>query len=123
MCVHVSGPYQCPVTYVSVDRGLDTADRGLRRYISIGYVAQVTDRKAFYQAVAARVRAVAAERGVTRKSLAGPLGIGPDQLYLRTSGKVPFKIDELAILGEVLGVEPAEFIPASSSAISHGTRR
>lgn len=68
------------------------------------------------QAVAARVRVVIAARGIRKKELAGPLGITPDQVYRKTSGRVPFSVDELDTLASVLDVAPWEFIPGAPSA-------
>lgn len=65
------------------------------------------------QAVAAQVRIVIAARGIRKNELAEPLGITADQVYRKTSGRVPFSIDELDTLASALGVEPWEFIPGA----------
>jgi DNA-binding Xre family transcriptional regulator len=65
------------------------------------------------KAVAAQVRVVIAARGIRKKELATPLGITPDQVYRKTSGRVPFSVDELDILASALDVAPWEFIPGA----------
>lgn len=81
-------------------------------------VCHVIATQKFSQVVAARVRVVIAERGIKKNELAKPLGITPDQVYRKTSGQVPFSLEDLDIVASVLGVTPAEFIPGASSSLS-----
>ena len=88
----------------------------LYMYRSVGLV---TATQTLPEAVATRVRVVIAEKGLTKKDLAEPLGIGPDQAYRKIRGDVPFSVEDLDIVASVLGVAPWEFFPGAPSRLSH----
>lgn len=69
------------------------------------------DTKRFSQRVAGKVRAELAERNMPKISLASALNLSESQVYARTQGRIAFGVEELAIIAELLGVEPSEFIP------------
>jgi hypothetical protein len=79
----------------------------------------VIDTKRFSERVAGKVRAALAERNMPKIALMEPLNLSESQVYARTQGRIPFPVEELAIIADLLDVEPSEFIPP----LTEGTRR
>lgn len=66
-----------------------------------------------HELAAGNVRAAMARRRLTTRQVADWLGLGPAVTASRLSGKVPFRIDELGILAEAMGIPVASFLEDS----------
>jgi len=62
------------------------------------------------QAVAGEVRAEAARRRVSQRAIAVALGVSQTAVSRRLNGEIPFDVDELGKVAELLGVPPAQFL-------------
>lgn len=60
--------------------------------------------------VAGNVRAEAARAGLTQSELARALGVSRMAVSDRYRGRTPWTLDELEVVGAILGLEPAEFL-------------
>lgn len=58
------------------------------------------------QTVAAKIRAEAAQQRISQIRIAEALGMSQQSVSKRMSGRVPFRIDELYIVADVLGTTP-----------------
>lgn len=61
--------------------------------------------------VAGEVRAAAGRRRMSSAHLARELGMSEMAMSRRMSGKMPFRVDELAQLADILGVEVIDLLP------------
>lgn len=62
------------------------------------------------QFVAANIRAEVARRRIPQRVLAEALGLTQQSVSMRLAGKTPIDLNELGIIANVLGVEPAHLI-------------
>lgn len=65
------------------------------------------------QAIANRVRGVAAEHRFTQKRIADTLGLSRTSVSDRFNGRVPFTATELLTLAEAMNVNVVRFFPES----------
>lgn len=65
----------------------------------------------YTERVAAEVRAAAARRRMSGAQLADRLGMSQMAMSRRMSGRMPFRVDELAALAAVLEVDVRDLIP------------
>ena len=68
------------------------------------------------QVVAGAVRAELARRGMSQLEAAHYIGLGIAAFRRRTAGATPFSAAELVALAELLGIEPAQLLPARRAA-------
>jgi transcriptional regulator with XRE-family HTH domain len=73
---------------------------------------QMTDALAVREAVAGAVRAELARRRLTQTDLAAALGLSQQAASRRLAGKVPFDIDELSRVADLLRVRLVDLLPA-----------
>lgn len=66
--------------------------------------------------VVGQVRAEIGRQSVKQVALAAAIGMSPAALNLRLNGHQEFKIDELFMIADVLGVPVAQFVPAAPAA-------
>ena len=64
--------------------------------------------------IGANVRAEMARRGLTQTALADRLHISQTQVSARLRGRVPFDVNELTRVAEVLGVSLSTLLPDST---------
>ena len=60
--------------------------------------------------VSANIRAEMARRGLGQRDLADALGLSRPAISNRLIGKTPWTVDELEIVAQGLGVEPASLL-------------
>ncbi|WP_165217265.1 helix-turn-helix transcriptional regulator [Schaalia sp. ZJ1691] len=66
--------------------------------------------RTFSETVAANVRGMAASAGYSQSSLGRALGMSQTQTHKRWHGVIPWSLDELAELSELLGVRVSTLI-------------
>ena len=62
------------------------------------------------RSVSANIRAEMARRGLTQGVLAEALGLSRPSISNRFRGVVPWTVDELAIVADGLGIDPADLL-------------
>lgn len=67
------------------------------------------------EAVAAIVRAEMARRKITQLVIADALGVSNAAVSRRLSGHVPWDVNELVVVADVLGMDPRDLLPAAAS--------
>lgn len=65
--------------------------------------------------VADSVRAELARRQMTQRQMADVLGISQASVARRLGGHVPFDVDELAAVAELLDMDPRDLLPAAAA--------
>lgn len=63
-------------------------------------------------AVAARIRGLLAEKGITQAQVATHLRLSQTAVSRRLRGETPFDINELASMADLIGVQPSSFLEA-----------
>lgn len=72
-------------------------------------------QEAARHAIAGEVRAEMARQRKSLRDIAAVLGISHEAVRQRTTGEVPFRADELVLLGESLGIPAEQFLSAAAA--------
>lgn len=83
-------------------------------------IGELYRSESYSQRVAAEVRAHTARQGLMQKDLAKALGQNPSGITNRMRGRVAFTLDELAVLAELFGIEPADLMPSGEEVRRQG---
>lgn len=78
--------------------------------------ATIARQEAARHAIAGEVRAEMARQRKSLRDIAAVLGISHEAVRQRTTGEVPFRADELVLLGEHLGIPAEQFLTAATPA-------
>lgn len=65
--------------------------------------------------VAAQVRSAIANKGIRQAAVGAALGMSQAAVSRRLSGEVPFKAHELLVLGDELGIDTRDLLPATAA--------
>lgn len=77
---------------------------------------RITDIDPHAQAVGQRVREEMERQHIRQAALAARLGLSQQAVSRRLSGRVPFNVSELAVVGRLLDVSPDAFMPTPADA-------
>lgn len=68
------------------------------------------------EALNAEIRAWMARRRITQSEVAGPLGVTQTQVSARLWGRIAWRVDELWIVTDLLGIDLPTLLTAAASA-------
>ncbi|MBF6135845.1 helix-turn-helix transcriptional regulator [Nocardia otitidiscaviarum] len=72
--------------------------------------SQEVDRTLLREIVAAQLRGVLAEHGVTRPEVAARTGFHPSTIYRLTNAERPIELEVLYVIADAVGFDPGEFM-------------